>query len=110
MSSDSKFVDGFIYFCAQEPPTFQENLMGAKCEGICPGPIGPPGPKGDKGDAGPKGDQGPQGIQGFTGPQGVQGIQGFTGSKGDTGAVGQGIATGGTTNQVRQIHHNATSI
>ena len=71
-----------------------------------PGNDGATGPQGIQGIPGNDGAQGPQGIQGLTGdtgPQGnagSQGIQGIQGIQGPAGTNGQGVPTGGTTNQV----------
>lgn len=60
------------------------------------GTPGPQGPKGDPGDTGPVG---PAGAQGPAGPTGATGPTGTTGATGATGAAGQGVPTGGATDQ-----------
>jgi len=61
---------------------------------------GSDGTDGNDGSQGIQGEQGLQGTKGDTGSQGIQGLKGDTGDTGPQGVPGQGVPTGGATNQV----------
>ena len=64
-------------------------------------------PRNAQGNEGPEGPEGPQGRPGIDGARGLPGQDGQDGSDGSDGAAGQGVAAGGTKDQVLAKRSNS---